>query len=75
MPHRNRTEAAIAILEAGVDVNCLMDDEGLTLLISAAWSGNPDIMKSLATSPGIMLDAQVSGCEFYSVLRGYCFVL
>ena len=70
-PHRNQTEAAMAMLEAGADVNCPMDNEALTILLSAAWSGNFNIIKAIATSPGILLNVQVRECELCSVLCGY----
>ena len=48
------------LLEEGADVNSV--SEGSNPMIAAVlYGGNPNFFKSLATSPGVMINAQASG--------------
>ena len=55
--YSNQAEAVTTLLEAGANVNSTV--HGLTPLRSAATIGNHRIIRAIATTPGIMLDAQV----------------
>ena len=49
---RNLTESVTVILEEGAVV-------GIDSLIAAVAYANPSIVRACATSPGVMIDAQV----------------
>lgn len=57
----NQAEAAIAVLEAGADVNGVLGEKGRTLLMYATVQRNVSIIRAIATTTGVMLDAQVKG--------------
>ena len=57
----NQTEAAIALLEAGADINSALGETGGSLLIYAAIQRDPSMIRAIATTPDVMLDPQVSG--------------
>ena len=64
-------EKVSVLLEEGADVNSV-SERGLSPLMAAALDGgNPNICKPLATSPGVMIDSQVSIYVMitYSVFR------
>ena len=67
-------EEVAVLLEEGADVNIVLD--GLNLLMTAVLDGcNPSIFKSLATSPGVMIDAQASVCcDMYEIAYLNCTV-
>ena len=52
--------AMAAMLETGIDVSSSVDGQGTPPLVYAATFGNFDIVRMLAVSPGIILDATVS---------------
>ena len=62
----NFTKAVTVLLEEGADVNSVSGLGGLSPLMAAAAHGsNASISKALATSPGVIMDAQASvGCDF-----------
>ena len=52
--------AIAAMLETGIDVSSSVDGQGTPPLVYAASFGNVDIVRMLAVSPGVILDAPVS---------------
>ena len=52
--------AVAAMLEAGVNVNSVVDEQGTRPLLCAASMGNIDVVRMLAVYPGVMLDIPVS---------------
>ena len=56
--YSNQTEAVTTLLEAGANVNTVLN--GMSLLDGAVRFGNCRIIRAIATTAGIMLDAQVT---------------
>ena len=58
--------AIAAMLETGIDVSNGVDGQGTPPpLVYAASFGNVDIVRMLAVSPGVLLDAPVSSIKNY----------
>ena len=56
--------AIAAMLETGIDVSSSVDGQGPPPLVYAASLGNVNIVRMLAVSPGVILDAPVSLIHF-----------
>ena len=73
--------AVAAMLEAGVNVNSIVDEQGTRPLLCAASMGNIDVVRMLAVYPGVMLDIPVSlihnytsGIVIYRQFSRICYV-
>ena len=60
--------AIAAMLETGIDVSSSVGGQGTPPLVYAASFGNFDIVRMLAVSPGVILDAPVSLVHFCTQL-------
>ena len=54
-------EAMKAMLEVIPDVNTVVDTYGMNLLMFAAMYGHPNVLKSIVSTPGLMIDTEVNG--------------
>ena len=55
-----------AMLESGVDVNSVVNN-GMNMLQWAVLYGNSDVVRVIATSPGVILDTKVGTVKLNSV--------
>ena len=56
----NQAEAITAMLEVGADVNRDVQPFGTSLLMVATLYGHPNVVRAIATTPGVKLDAVVN---------------